>query len=413
MHPNQIDIEALVVQEISLFLEPQTVTEGIAQFKKIYKMVPLEMWYETDIVFNIGNYILEHRPELISLGIRLNVQINLFLRSIQSYAADPETLFEKIGYSLGCFALTEEQAGVLSGLIVDTTWVEDPENEDSIILNNRKTNKKNWISQGEEAEFAIVYARHLHNKNDMRVFLIDTSLPGLSRDSIDVLPVNKTLDMAKLHFDEVRVPSSAMLEYSKTLTKMELLNGIFFGRYMIAEATVSAMIGQINHIKRMINERQENKFVALGFQDYINLCSNQFEGYKLHLWNERHRILFRENNLFITNCFKIYLVEKSIEVYQKLNLMFGMKAATWPLNFDNLLLHKVAEGDTYVLRTSLINQHIKKGYLTMITQAGLSLKDIYSLWRMKTKREKYEYIMCHFKEISNAIILAHIPSLNC
>ena len=68
---------------------------------------------------------MRYRPDLVSLGIRINVQVNLFLRSIEKYAADPDAIFEKIGHGVGCFALTEEDAGVLSGLIVDTTWTVD------------------------------------------------------------------------------------------------------------------------------------------------------------------------------------------------------------------------------------------------------------------------------------------------
>ena len=54
--------------------------------------------------------------------------------------------------------------------------------------------------------------------------------------------------------------------------------------------------------------------------------------------------------------------------------MFGMRAATSHLKFENLLLHKVAEGDTYVLRISLINNHFKEGWFHMFTKQDLQLK---------------------------------------
>jgi hypothetical protein len=390
---------------------PRTQKESVEQFKGLYEKVSLDDWCDTELVFDLGNYIMRHRPDLICMGIRLNVQVNLFLRSIKKYASNPEAIFNKVGHKIGCFALTEEEAGVLSGLIVETTFEEV---EDGYILNTEES-MKNWISQGIFAEYAIVYAKNVEDKTDIRIFLVELENESLEQIPIDVLPVNQTLDMAKLRFNAMKVDKSpSLLENSKKSTKMDLLNGIFFGRYMIAEATISAMLGLIDHLQS--NVGQKEKFAKLGFLDYLNECDEAFYKYKRLLYQNRSKILFDSENkdsLFETNCFKIYTVEKSVEVFHRLQMIFGMHASTYPLRFENLLLHKVAEGDTYVLRVSLIHSHFKTGMMNMLTKPGFSFIDIYNLYQMNDKREKFRYIMKNFKEISNNIIYANIPLLEC
>ena len=59
---------------------------------------------------------------------------------------------------LGCFLLTEMQAGVLSGLIVETTadWNNETQTFDLHTPSDKAA--KNWISQGYTAELGVVIA---------------------------------------------------------------------------------------------------------------------------------------------------------------------------------------------------------------------------------------------------------------
>jgi hypothetical protein len=395
---------------------PKTQTESANQFRYLYEQVPIQTWLNSDLVFELGNVILHHRPDLLSLGIRLNVQVNLFLRTIKKYAIDNDILLETIGHKLGCFALTEEKAGVLSGLIVDTYF---EEYNDHFILTTEDS-CKNWISQGYFADYCIVYATNKTCKSDTRIFLVDMtkgSDNGIIRTPIKSLDINNTLDMTKIRFNNVKIPHTALLEWSTIENRIDLLNGIFYGRYMITEATVSAMIGFIEHIECNICESEETiaKFRQLGFLDYLMTCHIAYNRYKTHLESERKNIL-SNNNVFLVNCYKIYIVEKSMEVFNTLNMMFGMRAVTSKLTYDNLLLHKVTEGDTYVLRVSLINSHFKSGIIHMLSTPGFSFKQL-TLLTYKSisgdKSKKYTYIMDNFKEISDTIIHANIPQLAC
>ena len=63
---------------------PRNQKQSLEQFKGLYEKVSLEDWCNTELVFDLGNYIMQKRPDLISLGIRLNVQVNLFLRTIKN-----------------------------------------------------------------------------------------------------------------------------------------------------------------------------------------------------------------------------------------------------------------------------------------------------------------------------------------
>ena len=59
---------------------------------------------------------------------------------------------------LGCFALTEVGAGVLSGFIVNTTATYDSNTNGFIISSPTPDSEKNWISQGLTADYVVVFA---------------------------------------------------------------------------------------------------------------------------------------------------------------------------------------------------------------------------------------------------------------
>ncbi|MGI9554363.1 MAG: hypothetical protein ACR2M6_00190 [Vampirovibrionia bacterium] len=387
---------------------PETQEASLTHFRTMYEMVDIKEWIDSDLVFDVGNFILHKRPDLLCIAIRLNVQVNLFLRTLNKYCYDSDDVLGSVGYKIGCFALTEEKAGVLSGLQINTEFEELPDG--SYILNSCDSSK-NWISQGLFAEFCILFAKNKHDKLDTRIFIIDNQNENIQKESITMLDVNKGLDMAKLTFENLYVPPQSLLELSLGSKKMELLNGIFYGRYMIAEATVSGMIGYMETIERNIWP-QYKKFSELGFSQYLKQCKDAYENYKKHLRQQRNLILSR-NDLFSVNCYKIYTVEKSLHTFVELSVLFGMKAATSKFSYNNLLLHKVAEGDTFVLRASLINNHIKGGIKEMATKPGLSWTDLYKLSKMNNKKEKYSYVMNNLIRISDSIIEGHIPQIEC
>ena len=121
---------------------PRDDATSFANFIQLYNCFTPREWLLSDTLFEVANYIAKNRPELVDLGTRINVQVNLYLRTILTYHANP---YETIDQSnnIGCFALTEAKAGVLSGLIVDVKF---EETDDGYVLNSGDSSKR-WISQ--------------------------------------------------------------------------------------------------------------------------------------------------------------------------------------------------------------------------------------------------------------------------
>lgn len=383
---------------------PNNQQECIKHFKFIYEKFTIDEWLDTNISFELANFIMEKRPNLLSLAIRMNVQINLFLRTINKFSNNPNEIFNKIGYSLGCFALTEKNTGVLSGLFLDTIF---EENDDEYIINTNDI-YKNWISQGFYSDYCILFSKNIQNEKDVRIFLIDMNNENIKKSKIDNLLVTKSLDLAKLEFNNVSIGKNCLLEKSKGEKKIKLLNGIFYGRYMIAEATISSILGLINHINN--NIKDEEKFKKLKYDEYLKNCKREFIKYS-NLLKINRTFLLKSSNVKIINCYKIYIIEKSIEVYNKLHLMFGTRALIYNLTYENLIFNKVAEGDTTVLRVSLVVNHLRCGLLNMINNAGLSYKQIINLYFMD-KEQQFDFIMDNLYQISNNIISSNIDLLN-
>ena len=58
------------------------------------------------------------------------------------------------------------------------------------------------------------------------------------------------------------------------------------------------------------------------------------------------------------NCYKAYCVETAIAIYNKIHMMFGTHAFGYGLDYQTLILNKVAEGDTSVLKLACIKHSV-------------------------------------------------------
>ena len=74
----------------------------------------------------------------------------------------------------------------------------------------------------------------------------------------------------------------------------------------------------------------------------------------------------------------------------------------YPLKFEDLLLNKVAEGDTDVLRISLINHELKKGFMHNIIMDNVNLYSMIQIYYNNL------YVLKHYREISDKIIDSHL-----
>ncbi|HEV2086746.1 MAG TPA: acyl-CoA dehydrogenase family protein [Cryptosporangiaceae bacterium] len=106
------------------------------------------------------------------------------------------------GRAVGCFALTEPDAG--SNPAEMRTTARRPAGSTDWLLNGTKT----WITNGGIADVAVVWAR---TEDGLRGFLVERGAPGFStRDIARKLSLRASVT-SELSFDEVRLPGAAAL----------------------------------------------------------------------------------------------------------------------------------------------------------------------------------------------------------
>ena len=128
-------------------------------------LVRSELLRFTDMRDDPEKFFLAHRLlstiGLGGFGIRFTVQFNLFAGSILGLGTDAQieqlVAMQPAG-ELGCFLLTEMQAGVLSGRIVKTTATWDVAAQAFVLHTPDDSAAKNWISQGFTAAKGVVLA---------------------------------------------------------------------------------------------------------------------------------------------------------------------------------------------------------------------------------------------------------------
>ena len=361
--------------------------ESYDNFKRLYSCFTPDDWFNTDNLFSVALYIAEKRPDLVDLGTRINVQVNLFLRTIKTFS---DVAIDK--NDIGCFALTESNAGVLSGLVVETK-VEELESGDYILNSNECT--KRWISQGMFATKSLVFASNINNYRDCRIFLMEMPCDGVKRTRMSGgLDVGKVLDLAEIQYTNVKLGKSAVLEKTIPLSRKELLCGIFYGRLCLAEVVITSISAFVDYVYNKVSNIE--KFKLIGHYDYICNLNRDLKSIKEQLISRRSEIL-ESQDVFLINCYKVYCVELAIDVYNKVHMMFGTHAFGFGLTYETLMLNKIAEGDTSVLKLAVIKEYLDNGgKLSWRHYLGL----LYNYNRPK------EYIMENACDIFKNIVLS-------
>jgi glutaryl-CoA dehydrogenase len=104
------------------------------------------------------------------------------------------------GKAIGCFGLTEPDSGS-DPASMRTTARRDG---NSYILNGTKM----WITNGGMADVALVWAR---SEDGVRGFLVERGTPGFTTSDIQHKLSLRASVTSELHFEDCRIPSSAML----------------------------------------------------------------------------------------------------------------------------------------------------------------------------------------------------------
>jgi len=215
-------------------------------------------------------------------GTRFTVQFNLFAGSIMGMgsAAQVQNLVElQSTGSLGCFALTEVSAGVNSGLVVETTAMWEPDHNRFVLHTPHDGARKNWISQGLAAEFAVVIATlYVAGENKgphafiMRMRDTDGNLvDGVEAEDMGRKTTANELDNARLRFTNVPLPQDSLLDkyagfdsnghYETRLgikrMGIEVIGQrLLTGRLVIAQMTVDSVRLLLKHVRTYAQQRR-------------------------------------------------------------------------------------------------------------------------------------------------------------
>lgn len=147
--------------------------------------------------------------ERVDSGYRsmMSVQSSLVMYPIEAYGtpAQKEKYLPKLaaGTWIGCFGLTEPDAGSdPSGMKTRAEKVAD---------GYRLTGSKTWISNAPIADIFIVWAKSAAHGGEIRGFILEKGLPGLSAPKIDGKLSLRASITGEIVMDGVVVPEDALL----------------------------------------------------------------------------------------------------------------------------------------------------------------------------------------------------------
>ncbi len=220
-----------------------------------------------------------------STAVIMSVNNSLVCYPISAFGTDPQK--EKFlrplarGEKLGCFALSEPGHGSdPAGLKLQAKKVEG-----GYLLHGTK----NWITNGREADYAIVFAttdKSLGYKG-ICTFVVDTKSKGFQVAKLeDKLGINAS-STAQLFFDDVFVPSDCLLGKEGQGLKIALatLDG---GRIGIASQALGIARCALDASKRFASEREQfgapiAKLQAI--QWFIADMATRLQGARLLTWS--------------------------------------------------------------------------------------------------------------------------------
>lgn len=187
-----------------------------------------------------------------STGVFISAHTSLCVWPIMNFGteAQKKKFLPKLasGEWIGCFALSEPNAGSDPGSL--TTFAEDKGDHWEI------NGVKNWITNGKEANVAIVFAKTKKTPDykGISAFIVETSTPGFSIIKIEDKLGIKGSSTAQLAFDKMKVPKDALLgEAEKGFrVAMATLDG---GRIGIAAQALGIAQGAFTYAAKYVQQR--------------------------------------------------------------------------------------------------------------------------------------------------------------
>ncbi len=187
-----------------------------------------------------------------SVRTTLSVQMSLVELTILKWGTEEQKqqYLPKLcsGELLGCFGLTEPDAGSDAGNVATTAKREG----DDWLLSGQKV----WISNGTWADVAIIFAQTKPGSKNkgMVAFLVDTKTPGYTTRKMTGKLGLHASDTGELFMDNVRVPDSARLGEVGEGFKIAM-SALDNGRYGVASGCVGTAQRALDASVRYAKER--------------------------------------------------------------------------------------------------------------------------------------------------------------
>jgi len=157
------------------------------------------------------------------------------------------------GEAIGCFGLTEPDAGSNPGGMLTTA----KKDGDDWIINGRKM----WITNGTIADVAIVWAR---TEDGIRGFCLPTNLPGFTAPEQKHKWSLRASVTSELVLEDVRVPDS--MRMPETVSLRNPLMCLTQARYGIAWGAVGAASSVFDEVLNYTKEREVFDKPLAGYQ---------------------------------------------------------------------------------------------------------------------------------------------------
>jgi butyryl-CoA dehydrogenase len=247
-----------------------------------------------------------------SMRTVVSVQTSLVASALLRWGTEEQkqTYLPKVcsGEWLGCFGLTEPDTGSdaanqrTRARKVDAGW--------SI------TGAKMWISMGNHASFALVFAQtdpDLAHRG-LACFLVDTSLPGFSSQEIHGKMGLHGSDTASLALDEVEVGPEAMLGEVGDGFKVAM-SSLDSGRYSVAAGCVGICQGCVDESVTYAKERQQFGRPIASFQLVQAMLADmkvETDAARMLVWRAGYLKDAGKPNTTETSIAKLYATEAAI-----------------------------------------------------------------------------------------------------
>lgn len=229
---------------------PAEVVKAMGELGFMGMTIP-EQWGGVDAgSIALGLVVEEIAAADASCSTILSVNNSIACMPIYQYGNDDqkETYLTPLarGEKLGCFALTEPQAGSDASALM-TRAVKDG---DDFVLNGAKQ----FISSGKNADIAVTFAvtDPSAGKKGISAFIVPTDTPGFNVPHVEHKLGQNASDTAQITFEDCRIPSSCLLGQEGEGYKIALAN-LEGGRIGIAAQCVgiarAAMEASIQYAK--------------------------------------------------------------------------------------------------------------------------------------------------------------------